>query len=67
MPHEEPYGENSGRRQQLAGLVSRREKGGREIDRRKCIGIEIIPLDQISGRGSYDGFDTREFLRCAIV
>jgi hypothetical protein len=44
-PHEEPYGENSGRRQQLAGLVARREKRCREIDRGERIGIEIIPLD----------------------
>ena len=65
-PHEEPYGKNSGRRQQLAGLVARREKRCREVDRGKRVGIEIIPLDQISGRGGYDCLDTRKLLRRAI-
>src|SRR4051794_23401020 len=65
-PHEEPNGENAGCGQQLAGLVSRRKERGREVDRGKGVSIEIIPLDQISGRGRHDRLDTRKLLRRAI-
>ena len=57
---------NSSRRQQLAGLISGREKRRREIDRGKRIGIKIIPLDQISRKSAHYRPDERKFWHRAV-
>ena len=58
--HQEAYGEDRGRAQQLRGLVLLGEEDRREIDRQDRISVPVLPFDQIAGRSADDALDPAE-------
>ncbi len=54
--HEKCRGEEGGRRELLRERIGLRKEGAGEIERKRRIGVNIIPFDQIAGRADQDRF-----------